>query len=463
MAPEQAKGETIDPRTDIYSLGLVLFLMLTGRLPYHSDTPWGVLYQQINSPLPPLGQINPAVPDSVIQALNVAVSKEPQQRFQSAEAFARALESAMLSASQIDYAPTLLAQPGPTVLAPNNPQRQPSNALAAPPTPILTQPGPGASPPGSVISPNTPTQVHPPQAPPSWPPASAPQVSAPPGVPLFHTLPTPQPGQTPIFTPLPLERPRRKTLPWLATAASLLLVAALILAIVPGHPLLTLLGIGVNTTPTTSTSDQQTTTITTPITDDFTANSLHWPTGHVNNDAALNWKLGKGVYDIVIPAGHPYVLSFPVVPTHLGIPPANFTLEVKVKQVSGSTVLGYGLIVRESTKTGQDGKLVVYGHAFTIDADGGYQHVKYPSSDSSAAFTDGTPNVLAGLGQSNDLKLVVTGTTYTFSVNGHQLPLGGAGPGGSIVDTEYTTGAVGLLVTGDNAEYQFTYFSITPN
>ncbi len=459
MAPEQAKGEPIDARTDIYSLGLVLYLLLTGRLPFRSDTPWGVLYQQINSPPPALSQINPAVPEAVIQALDTAIAKDPQQRFQTAEAFARALESAMLSASQIDYAPTILAQPGPTVLAPDNPLRPLNSAVAAPPTPILTQPGPGVSPVSTASAPGATTPVSRPQERVSAPgTAGAAQGSAPSGAPTFHTIPTPLPGQKPIFVPKPPEPPRRKLLPWLASAASLLVVAALILALVPGHPLLTLLGIGVSASPTASTGQQP--TLTTAITDDFTVNSHGWPTGHINNDAALNWTLGSGVYDIVIPAGSQYVLTYPVIPTHLGTPPANFTLEVKMKQVSGQTNLGYGLIVRESTHTDQNGKLVVNGYAFTINAEGGYQYVKYPSSDTSASFADGTPKVLAGLGQINDLKLVAKGGSYTFYVNGQQLPLGG--PGGAVTDSDYAAGAVGLLVTGDHAEYQFTYFSLTP-
>jgi serine/threonine protein kinase len=453
MAPEQAKGETIDARTDIYSLGLVLYLLLTGRLPFRSDTPWGVLYQQINNTPPALSQINQTVPEAIAQVLSVAIAKDPQQRFQTAEAFARALESAMLSTSQIDYAPTILAQPGPTVLAPDNPLRATNSALPAPPTPILTQPGPGTPPIGAVPPSGTPMPISRPQTPSAPGAAGTAPASTPPGAPTFHTLPTPLPGQTPVFVPKPPEPPRRKLFPWLVPAASLLLVAALILALMPGHPLLTLLGIGVNTSTTATASPQPTVSGTT--TDDFTVNTHGWPAGHINNDPALNWTLGHGVYDIVIPAGSQYILTYPIIPTHLGTPPANFTLEVKMKQISGNTILGYGLIVREAPT--QDG---IKGYAFTINALGQYEYVKYPSNAASASFTDGTPAVLAGLKQINDLKLVVTGNTYTFHVNGQQLSLGG--PGGAVTDNDYTTGAVGLLVTGDNAEYQFTYFSLTP-
>ncbi len=461
MAPEQAKGETIDPRTDIYSLGLVLYLLLTGRLPFRSDTPWGVLYQQINDAPPALSQINPAVPENVVQVLSAAIAKDPQQRFQTAEAFARALESAMLSASQIDYGPTILAQPGPTILAPDNPMRPTTSAAAvppplgvpAPPTPIITQPGPIGPSLGGAITPNTPTQISRPQMPPTPGAAGAGQVSTSSGTPTFHTLPTPLPGQTPIFAPRPPEPPRRKLLPWLATAASLLLVAALILALMPGHPLLALLGIGISASPTATQGTQP--SVTTTITDDFTVNTHGWPAGNVNGDAALNWALGHGVYDIIIPAGSKYVLTFPVIPTRLGTPPANFTLEVKMKQISGSNVLGYGLLVRETVAQN-----VVRGYAFTINSKGEYQYVKYPSDATSASNTDGKPAVLAGLNQINDLKLVAKGNTYTFFVNGQQLSLGGSG--GAVSDSEYATGAVGLLVTGDSAEYQFTYFSLTP-
>ena len=117
-------------------------------------------------------------------------------------------------------------------------------------------------------------------------------------------------------------------------------------------------------------------------------------------------------------------------------------------------MVGYGLIVRQSVA----GTGTVQGYAFTIDSQGGYQFVKYPSTDQNASFTDGTPTILAGLGRANVLKVVVRGGTFELYANGTLLP-------GNFSDSEYASGQVGLVVTGNTAqagEYQFTSFSLTP-
>ena len=64
MAPEQARGEPVSPRTDQYALGIVLYEMLTGATPYRADTPQAVVYQHIYSPPPPPRDRNPAISPS---------------------------------------------------------------------------------------------------------------------------------------------------------------------------------------------------------------------------------------------------------------------------------------------------------------------------------------------------------------------------------------------------------------
>lgn len=80
MSPEQARGEKVDKRTDIYSLGIVLYEMLAGRVPFQADTTFGMLMKHINEPPPPIAGIS-----SDLQALmDRALAKDPDFRYESA-------------------------------------------------------------------------------------------------------------------------------------------------------------------------------------------------------------------------------------------------------------------------------------------------------------------------------------------------------------------------------------------
>jgi serine/threonine protein kinase len=91
MAPEQAMGKS-DARSDLYSLGIVLYQMLTGRVPFSGSTPFEIMMKQANNVLPPARSLNPALPREVDVVLDMALAKDPDRRFQSVGALLRAVQ-----------------------------------------------------------------------------------------------------------------------------------------------------------------------------------------------------------------------------------------------------------------------------------------------------------------------------------------------------------------------------------
>jgi tRNA A-37 threonylcarbamoyl transferase component Bud32 len=91
MAPEQIQGEAVDGRTDLYALGIVLFEMLTGRVPFRATTPAALLYKHVNEPPPPLRSLGIEAPAWLQAVLDRALAKHPQDRFQRGSQFAQAL------------------------------------------------------------------------------------------------------------------------------------------------------------------------------------------------------------------------------------------------------------------------------------------------------------------------------------------------------------------------------------
>ena len=96
MAPEQGLGKTIDHRSDIYSLGVVAFEMLTGAAPFTADSPVAVLLKHVNEPAPPVAVS--AAPVAVARAVQKALEKDPESRWQSAGEFVRGLEHGLATA-----------------------------------------------------------------------------------------------------------------------------------------------------------------------------------------------------------------------------------------------------------------------------------------------------------------------------------------------------------------------------
>ncbi|NJL92804.1 MAG: serine/threonine protein kinase [Anaerolineae bacterium] len=93
MSPEQGLGESGDERSDLYSLAVILYQMVTNQLPFDAETPLAVILKHLNEPLPLPREINPDVPPWVEQVIVRGLAKDPADRFQTAEEFIGALDA----------------------------------------------------------------------------------------------------------------------------------------------------------------------------------------------------------------------------------------------------------------------------------------------------------------------------------------------------------------------------------
>ena len=95
MSPEQGQGSETDHRTDIYSLGIILFEMFTGQIPHNAETPFAIVLKRMSEPLPLPRAINPNISKAAERVILKALAREPDDRFVNAEAMAEALQQAV--------------------------------------------------------------------------------------------------------------------------------------------------------------------------------------------------------------------------------------------------------------------------------------------------------------------------------------------------------------------------------
>lgn len=128
MSPEQVRGlEELDGRSDIYAIGVLLYHMLSGKLPYEADTPIGQAFMHVNAPVPTIGDVRRDLPPTAAQVITRTLAKDREERYDTAGDLAEALAQAVPAAA----APAAPVPPpskprAAAPVAPSTPQPQPA-------------------------------------------------------------------------------------------------------------------------------------------------------------------------------------------------------------------------------------------------------------------------------------------------------------------------------------------------
>jgi eukaryotic-like serine/threonine-protein kinase len=153
LSPEQAQGRPVTEASDLYSIGVVLFEMLTGRTPFDGDSAVAVALKHVNQPPPSPRELVPSLPPELEAVVLKALAKDPAQRYNDADSFIKDLEvvEARLRAGPVDVESTAVFAPvavgtAPTALAPAPPPAAPPEPAPPPPPPPVEEPPEGPTP-----------------------------------------------------------------------------------------------------------------------------------------------------------------------------------------------------------------------------------------------------------------------------------------------------------------------------
>ena len=397
MAPEQIRHQPVDARTDVYALGVVLFQMLTGRVPFLSTTTMGLMYQHVHTPAPSVYELNPRVPDPLVQITARALRKAPAERFQSAGALAQALESTLHTTNTLSPTHSTYATVHQDTPATHNVmQTLPSAPIYEPSYPTFQPP------PNTATTPDAPFFAQ-----------TAPDT---------HTA---YPSHPPVKKPISVQL--------IVGIAILVIVLAGIVLRFQANP--------------GAKSSSNTASTAAPFVDTFASNSQDWIEGNVNG---LTASINKSQYTLSTDATNTTYFPYPARQGNL---PDSFTLSTRMRQDVGRPDRFYGLTLYLHYQQ----NVARSCYAFVIASTGAYMVLRYDTSGTQAirstTLWQGRSSAIHGLHQNNELQVTSRHGTFTFKINGRLVPLKS---GTTLSDTTYTNGQPGLLVTGPDANYAVT-------
>lgn len=416
MSPEQALGNPVDARSDVYALGVVLYQMLTGDVPFHSTTLSGLLYQHAYVPPPPVREKNPLVPEALARITARAMAKAPEDRFQTAEAMAQAM-------AQMDINAT-----SPLPFSAQNALNTPALPESISKLSTFLMPGSLTDRAGTAnLSGQSREYVR-----------YSDMQTQPDALRVTHpsgsSLPTTSPGITSTSRPGTKKRP----LPLSYVLAALALI--LCLAIV-GTRLLPGLAGNANHSTGAGTNNGAAQA----FSETFQNNSRDWQTGSLNNGVTASTP-GEGAYAVTVPANRtalPY-------PQAVGTLPASFTLAATLQQISGPADAAYGIAFHfREDSSGNN----INCYALVVNSSGNYQILEYKANQ----FVQISQGSYQANRKQHTLEVKAQGSNYSFFVDGQeeQIAIGNHPATSTWSDSTFRDGQLTLFFSGGAAGAEF--------
>ncbi len=378
MAPEQATAKAVDARTDVYALGVVLYQMLTGDVPFHSTSLHGLLFQHVYTVPLSIRSKNPHLPEILAEITAKALAKNPADRFQSADEMARALEYANANATNplASLARSNLA----TIVHP-----QAGPAGNAPTLQAISPPQQWANPASQTRQDSYATLED-----------RNSRITHPSGIALPNTVPS--------VTGAPITFPTRKrALPLGYLLAAVVLILGIVVFSTRYLPSLS---------GGSSGGGQNNTGAATAFTEAFQGNDRGWQTGSLNNGVNATQPSG-GQYNVTVPANQ---TAFPY-PQNVGALPDTFTLTATIQTPVNPTSTFYGVAFHFS----QDNS-GISGYALVMNNQGNCLVYKYKAATSTPPAAANCNYSSTG-SSSHTLSVHALGSNYSFSIDNKAITL----------------------------------------